>query len=106
MDPGSHEAGISITARGRNGVDAAVTEQMGDKAIAGKDLCERGIADAETAGIGAEGGHHGAHPVTGETAAFHRAAACGDTRLRMQMTGDLAAHTGRLMAEGDRADRD
>ena len=101
MDPGSREAGISITARGRNSVDAAVTEQMGDKAIAGKDLCERGIADAETTGIGAEGRHHSAHSVTGEAAALHRAAARGDAGLGMQMAGDLAMRAGRLMSEGD-----
>src|SRR5262245_731878 len=100
------DAGISRTARGCNGVDPAVAEQMGHKAIRRKDFCEGGVADAEAASVSAEGGHHGADPVTGEAAALHRTAARGDARLGMQMAGDLAARAARLVAEGDRSDRD
>lgn len=87
-------------------MDAAVAEEMGDEAVLRKDPGEGSVADAEAAGIGAEGRHHGTHPVTGETAALHRATARGDARLRMQVAGDLALRAGRLVAEGDRADSD
>src|SRR3954463_7508542 len=79
---------------------------MRDKTVLWKDLCKRRVADAEAAGIGAEGGHHGAHPVAGEAAALHRTAARGDASLGMKMAGDLAARAGRFVAEGDRTDRD
>src|SRR6478609_11449478 len=85
---------------------AAVAEQVRDKTVLWKYFCKRNIADAEAAGIGAEGGHHGALAVAGETAALHRAAARGDAGLGMKMAGDLAARAGRLVAEGDRTDRD
>ena len=68
-------------------MDAAVAEEMGDEAVLRKDPGEGSVADAEAAGIGAEGRHHGTHPVTGETAALHRATARGDARLRMQVAG-------------------
>lgn len=87
-------------------MDAAVAEQMGDEAVSRKDLRKCDVADAEAAGIGAERRHHRSHPVGGEAAALHRSATRGDACLGMEMAGDLAARTGRLVTESDRADRD
>ena len=66
---------------------------------------ERGVANAEAAGIGAERRHHRALAVAGETSPLHRTAAAADPRLGMQMAGDLAGRAGRLMAKRNRPDR-
>ena len=66
------------------------------------------IADAQAAGVGAEGGHHRALAIGGKAAPLHRTAARGDARLGMKVTGDLAAR-GRSMerrcfaCDGERA---
>ena len=69
-------------------------------------FCERRVADAQAAGIGAERRHHRALAVAGKTAPLHRTAAGRDPRLGMQMAGDFAGRAGRLVAKHDRADRD
>src|SRR5215831_17638523 len=68
--------------------------------------CEGDVADAEASRIGAERRHHGALAVTGKAAALGDAGAGGDAGFRVQIAGDLAERTGRLVTEGDRADAD
>ena len=60
------------------------------------------IAHVETTRIGAESRHHQPPTVGRETAPAHRAAALGDARHRMQMSGDLAVLRlfGGLVAKG------
>ena len=68
---------------------------------------ERAVAHVEAAGIGAERRHHQRVAVAGEAAAADRAAAPRHPRDRMQVAGDLAAGVlGRLVAEGQRAERE
>ena len=83
---------------------AVVAEDMGDEAKGAKDPGERRVADIQPSGIGAEGRHDRAMPIGGKATSLHGAPARADTRLWMQMTGDLAGCTGRLVAEGDGAD--
>ena len=67
----------------------AVAEHMRGEA-GGKNFRERRVADAQAAGVGAEGRHHGALAVAGKTAPLHRTAAGRHPRRGMQMTGDFA----------------
>src|SRR6201992_1795797 len=77
---------------------------MGHEARCSEDLGKRCVADVEAAGIGAEGRHHGALAIAGKTSSLHRAPAGRDTRLGMQMAGDLTSCAGRLMAKRDWAE--
>ena len=96
------EGGL-VAARGRDRVHAVVAEHMRHEARRLEYLFERGVANAQAPGIGAERRHHRAHPVAGKTSPLHRASARGDARLRMQMSGDFADGAGRLMAKHDSA---
>src|SRR3954447_3507164 len=95
-----------MAARGGDGVQAIVTEHVRHKGGFPENFCKLSITDAEAAGIGPEGRHHRALAVAGKTAPLHPAAAGGDARLRMQMAGDFADRSGRLMSKDDRPDRD
>src|SRR5258706_2771355 len=66
---------------------------------------KRRVADAQAAGIGAERRHHGTLAIAGKAPPLHRTPASGDARLRMQMAGDFAHRTGRLVTERNRPDR-
>ncbi len=66
-----------------------------------KYLAERGIADVEAAGISAECRHDRAFTVARETSPLQRPAARGDPRLGVQMSGNFAGGSRRLVAERD-----
>ena len=87
-------------------MEAVIAEHVGDQGVEPEQPGEGGVENVETARVGAERRHHHTHPVAGETAALDTAAAAADAGLGMQMAGDLAGRAGRLVAEGDRADRD
>src|SRR5260370_21052108 len=94
-----------MAARGDDGVQSVVAEQMRHKLERLEDFFKRGVADAQAAGVGAEGRHYGALTVTGKAAPLHRATAPRYPRFRMQMTGDFARSPGRLVTKRDRANR-
>jgi hypothetical protein len=87
-------------------VQPVVAEHMGREPQRRKYLRKRRIADAEAPGVGAERRHHHALAVRGEAAPLHRAAARRHPGLGMQMTGDLAVGSGRLVTEHNWSDCD
>src|SRR3981081_1525860 len=94
---------LSITARGGDSVQPDIAEHMRHEAEVLEDFRKRDVADAEPAGIGAERRHYHALAIGGKTSPFHRTAAGGDAGLGMQMSGDFADSTGRLMTKHDGA---
>ena len=85
-------------------MDAVAAEHEGAGA-AGEQAGDRGIADIEPAGIGAEGRQDQPPHVRDEAAAADAPAAHGGAELRMEMAGDLAAGRAGLgfVAEEQRA---
>src|SRR4051812_20647531 len=100
------EPDTSVAARGRDRVHPVVAEHMRHEAHGLEYFGEGVVANVQSASVGAERRHHGAHPVAGETSPLHRASARGDARLWMQMSGDFAGRAGRLMAKHDSPYRD
>src|ERR1700751_4656502 len=68
-------------------------------------FCKRRVPNFEAAGKGTERRHYRALAVAGKASPLHRSATGAHPRLRMQMAGDLAGCTGRLMTKRDSADR-
>src|SRR5258705_12993566 len=95
----------SVAARCGNRVQPGVAEHMRHEAERLEYFRERRVANAQTSGIGTERRHHRALAIARKTPPLHRTSASGDARLRMQMTGDFARRTGRLVTERNRADR-
>src|SRR6185312_3659010 len=84
-----------ITPRRGDAVHAAIAEDVRHEGGRTENFGEGEIADAQAAGIGAEGRHHEALPVGGETTPLHGTSARRHPRLGMQVPGDLAKRTGR-----------
>src|SRR3954466_7547318 len=80
-----------------------VAQHMGHETESLEYFCEGKVADVEPAGVGAERGHHQPLAVASKAASLHRPAAGGNPRLGMQMPGDFAGSTSRLMAKHDAA---
>ena len=78
-----------ITPRRGNRVQFAIADHMRHEARRLEYLCECRVADAQTAGLGAEGRHHRALAVASKAPTFHRTPACRYPRLGMQMPRDL-----------------
>jgi len=87
-------------------VQPDIAEHMRHEIQRREDSCERRIADAQAARIGAERGQHCALAVTGKTAPFHGASTACHTRFGMQVARDLTKRAGGFVPEDDRTDCD
>ena len=70
----------SIAARGGDGVQPEIAEHMRHQARGPENCCERRVADAEAAGVGAERRHHRALAVAGKAAPLHRSSPASTPR--------------------------